>query len=308
MVDKTNLLEKSVKTLRQRGVVELSRKAAVYLARAVAGRSNRLSNSLDFAILRDSLMREYGSVLQRNEIFRDLHAGRRCFVIGNGPSLKEQDLSPLKGELTFVTNSFYRHPVVGEAWQPSYYFLSDPCYFDDSADLSEFAQMTSRIESAPFFVPYFARDFLAKTSALPSQRTFLVAAQGGLEEELWRKKPDLTALMPGAQTVVQLAIMTAMFMGCSKIYLLGLDHDWLSHGGEHINFYSEQAIDSQPDGNLNGWQYKPLMESVLTMWEIYEKLEQLARADGITIFNATRGGFLDVFERANYEDAVIIKQ
>src|SRR5260221_14598925 len=92
MVDKTNLLEKSVKTLRQRGVVELSRKAAVYLARAVAGRSNKLSNSLDFAILRDSLMREYGSVLQRNEIFRDLHAGRRCFVIGNGPSLKEQDL------------------------------------------------------------------------------------------------------------------------------------------------------------------------------------------------------------------------
>jgi len=99
-----------------------------------------------------------------------------------------------------------------------------------------------------------------------------------------------------------------MFMGCSKIYLLGLDHDWLSHGGEHINFYSEQAIDSQPDGNLNGWRYKPLMESVLTMWEIYEKLEQLARAEGITICNATRGGFLDVFERANYEDAVIIRQ
>ena len=32
------------------------------------------------------------------ETYHDLYRGKRCFVIGNGPSLRQMDLSPLKGE------------------------------------------------------------------------------------------------------------------------------------------------------------------------------------------------------------------
>jgi len=304
MTEKTGLLQRSIETLRHNGLTGLSQQAARYLARRLAWRSDAWSKSLDFKISRDYLLREYGSLIKRNEIFRDRHKGQRCFVIGNGPSLKKQDLSPLVREITLVTNSFYVHPIIGEHWQPSYYFLSDPVYFNDSADLSEYDKLTSKIQSAPFFVPHFARDFLVTTKALPPERTHYVAVWGGLEKESWRAKPDLTSVTPGMMTVVQLAIMAAMYMGCSPIYLLGLDHDWLSHGGEHINFYSEQGADDQPAGNINGWEYKPLMESVLVMWQLYEGLERSARAEGIRIINATRGGFLDVFERASYEEIV----
>ena len=31
--------------------------------------------------------------------FRNIHAGERCFVIGNGPSLTRMDLSLLNGEI-----------------------------------------------------------------------------------------------------------------------------------------------------------------------------------------------------------------
>src|SRR6185369_6375711 len=138
------------------------------------------------------------------------------------------------------------------------------------------------------------------SKALPAERTFYVATGGGVGEELQRR-PDLTKLTPGMQTVVQLAIMVAMYMGCSPIYLLGLDHDWLSHGGQHLNFYSEETPEQQPEGNLPGWTYRTMMEAMLTMWDIYEMLLRISNAEGIEIINATQGGFLDVFKRQRYE-------
>ena len=39
--------------------------------------------------------------------FRDAYKGRRCFIIGNGPSLRRMDLSPLRDEVTFGLNRIY---------------------------------------------------------------------------------------------------------------------------------------------------------------------------------------------------------
>ncbi len=302
MTEKTSLFGKSFETLRQNGLTRLSRKTALYLARWISWRTDAWSKHLDFAISRHDLLRKYGALIERNEIFRNRHQGQRCFVIGNGPSLKDQDLSPLANEITLVTNSFYVHPIIGESWQPDYYFVSDPYYFKDSESLSFFSELTSRITAAPIFVPHFARDFLVKTNALPQERTYFVAVWGGLEDESWQEKPDLTKVNPGMQTVVQLAIMAAMYMGCSEIYLLGVDHDWLSRTGEQLNFYSDQNSANQPAPIANCWTYRSLMEALVVMWQLYEKLDRLAKSEGIKIINATRGGFLDVFERGNYEE------
>jgi hypothetical protein len=284
-------------------LIGLSRQAALYLARRTAWRSDAWTRSLDLSVSRRQLLREYGSLIKRNEVFRDRHRGQRCFVIGNGPSLREQDLSPLANEITLVTNAFYLHPIVGEHWQPAYYFLGDPAYFKEDSDLSEYAQLTRKIQSALFFVPHYARDFLIKTAALPEERTYYIAISGRMDSNS-SEKFELSAITPAMQTVVQLAMMAAMYMGCSPIYLLGMDHDWLSHGGEHVNFYSAYDAAGQPAGNINGWGYKRMMESVLLMWQIYEGIERSARAEGVKIINATEGGFLDVFERGNYEEIV----
>ncbi|HRW61723.1 MAG TPA: hypothetical protein P5340_13855, partial [Defluviicoccus sp.] len=52
-----------------------------------------------------------------------LHAGRRAFIIGNGPSINGQDLTLLQNEITFVTNWFVNHPRFTEI-NPAYYCVS----------------------------------------------------------------------------------------------------------------------------------------------------------------------------------------
>jgi hypothetical protein len=292
-----SLSEKVRQTLKRDGWLGLPSRTIVFSLRRIAWGTDELSKHLDYSTQARTLLRNHASLFERNEIFRDKHKGRRCFVIGNGPSLNGQDLSPLGDELTLVTNAFCRHPILKE-WTPTYYFITDPTYFDGSERSRKLLLETrERVPSTTFFVPFYAHEALSKGDLLPAEQTYYVATLGG-KEDRWSARPDLTRITPGMQTVVQLAIMAAMFMGCSPIYLLGLDHDWLCHPQDHTNFYQKE------EGASKKWQYRPLMEAVLIMWQIYEMLDRIAAAEGISILNATRGGFLDVFERIEYESVV----
>jgi hypothetical protein len=285
---------KLLAALRHDGLQGLSSKAALYLSRRAGGRAAEWTRKLDYSVNAQSIYNHARPLIARNEIFRGRHGGRPGFVLGNGPSINEQDLRPLTGQVTFVTNAFCRHPIV-EEWQPTYYFLTDPVYYDGSdARRDDFDGIKARVPSSTYFVPHKAREYIERESLLPLERTYYVALAGNLAHDPpW--KPDFTLVQPDVRTVVQLAIMGAMFMGCQPIYLLGLDHDWLAHEHEHYTFYTGDAAEQ------HDWKYGDLMEAVLIMWRGYESIRRVAEAEGISIFNATRGGFLDVFERADYE-------
>lgn len=288
---------KALKTLRDDGLPALLRKATFYLSRNVERRIEPWNRQLEYTVHGQPIYREHQSLLARNEIFRARHSGRRCFVVGNGPSINEQDLPALASELTFVTNAFYKHPIVDQ-WQPSYYFLSDPHYYNGVEDTrKDFHEMTSRASSSTYFVPLKAREAIEGGELLPPEQTYYVALVGNLAHDpSWQ--PDFTLVQPDVLTVAQLAIMGAMFMNCSPIYLLGMDHDWLAHAGAHYTFYAGDGTEK------HARNYGDLMKEVLTMWRGYESIRRVAESRGIRIVNATRGGFLDVFERADYESVI----
>jgi hypothetical protein len=56
--------------------------------------------------------------------FKNTHTGKRCFIIGNGPSLKAEDLEQLKNEITFAFNRIY-YIFDQTSWRPTYYCAED---------------------------------------------------------------------------------------------------------------------------------------------------------------------------------------
>lgn len=252
------------------------------------------------------LSREERTLLARNAEFKNKHRDRRAFVIGTGPSLARQDLTPLGNEITFTLSGFWKHAIVDQ-WQPTYYCFSDPLLFDGSPVMKEFFQsLTKRITESTFFVPLSAFKTVQQHQLLPTARTYYVAFEGDLSTDAVDDL-DLTSPVPGIMNVAQLCMMIAIYMGISPIYLLGLDHDWLSHTGETKHFYAGHAgLEKHPEVRpvLGDWSYRHLMECQLVGWKAYENLARLAALKGIKIFNATDGGFLDVYERANYREIV----
>jgi hypothetical protein len=281
-------------TLRQGGLSDFTLKTGLYIARRVARRASGWVAKLNYLRGFLAIDGQDRRRLRGNEVLRGIHHGRRCFVIGNGPSINSQDLAPLAAELTFVTNEFFRHPVL-QQWQPRYYFLSDPMFFDGSVKMRDFfRQLTARVEKAHFFIPQSAKGVVEQQVLLDPGKTHFAGFAGDLADDPeWT--PDLTRILPGVRTVTQFAVLTAMYMGCSPIYLMGLDHDWLAHKNLHYTFYRVENPEH------HNWNYRDLMEAVLTMWKGYESIRKVAHSLDLRIINVTRGGFLDVFERADYE-------
>lgn len=240
-------------------------------------------------------------ILARNGRLKNRHKDRRCFIICNGPSLSKQEISPLADEITLVVNAFWKHPMIG-ALKPNYYLLADPGLFDGSEPFLNsgfsmttdqyFRSVRTKAPQSEFIVPFLGYRTIQEKSYLPLERLYFFASIGlvGFGDINF---PDLAQMIPGVQNVSQLAIMTAMYMGCSPIYLLGLDHDWFATWGATNDFNGKSAMLPRT--------YRCELERQLRLWRGYEQLLRVANVHGTRILNATRGGYLDVFERIDYE-------
>ncbi|MFO7997093.1 MAG: hypothetical protein R6U93_08195, partial [Dehalococcoidia bacterium] len=60
--------------------------------------------------------------MNRIKALKDKHEGQRCFIIGNGPSLRNTDLSLLRDEVTFGLNRIYL--LFDQIGFPTSYFVS----------------------------------------------------------------------------------------------------------------------------------------------------------------------------------------
>lgn len=285
-------------------------KGAEYVLRRTAEACNAAAPIVRERWVWKSLVPEERALVGSNAGYSNKHHGQRAFVCANGPSLAEQDIGPLRDEVAFVLNAFFKHPIVSE-WQPDYYCLADPALFDNSDGTNEFfVQLEERCPHSTMFVPLAAREGIRRYGLLKGMDLNYVAFGGYLQQGL-RKVPDLTRVVPGVVGVTQMAIMTAMFMGCSPIYLLGFDHDALFMRASLMegevdrmpHFYKGEAV----RGRANVWSTvstERLLGDELALYHGYRAIQKVAVQHGIQIFNATRGGFLDVFERADYEEVI----
>ncbi len=266
--------------------------------------SRFFSNSAERILTKIPISLNDKEILNRNHVFKNKHMGRRCFVIGNGPSLNKQDLSLLSNEITIAMNYFYKHPIVGK-WVPNYYCFADPNEFEVSAFAENFYQnLRQKIHSSKFLIPIYAKNYIENQKLLPVDQTYYAAFRGTLSNGL-NYNIDLTESIPGVQSTSQLAIMWSLYMGCSPIYLIGLDHNTLSYRGVEPHFYRDSTStvgnDLKAKEVLNKFYYKDELKAILDLWKGYETILRIIANKNISIINATEGGFLDVFERRDYK-------
>jgi hypothetical protein len=239
-------------------------------------------------------------VLQRNAVFANKHKGQPAFVIVNGPSLAKQDILQLKDQITFCVSGFWKHEAVA-TWQPTYYSMLDPYFFSNiDATQTFYRNLNERIQTSTFFLPLFrGYDAIHKHNFLPSERCHFVASVGAGESVC-----DFTKIVQSFAGVSAFALSQAIYMGCSPIYLLGFDHDYLANRGVNSHFYAGGTLPGHPLNDVAQearWGYDDEMRANLRLWTNYRRLKAEAERRGIQVFNATVGGYLDVFDRFDYD-------
>jgi hypothetical protein len=276
---------------------------ATFFAKGIRKLAESLLHTADYIEARRSLTRQQRAVLQRNAVFKDRHKGKPAFVIVNGPSLASQDILCLKDQISFVVSGFWKHEAVLN-WQTTYYSLLDSNYFNNTESTKGFYEnLNQRIQKSTFFLPLFRGfDAMAKNNFLPEQQTYYVATAGDNVST-----NELTDVVQRFAGVSAFALSQAIYMGCNPIYLLGFDHNYLANRGVDQHFYQGDILKGHPSTNVPLCEltaYDDEMRANLHLWKNYRVLDAVAKSKNIKIYNASNGGYLDVFERVDYEKVI----
>jgi hypothetical protein len=244
-----------------------------------------------------------GSVLARNEKFRNRHAdGSRCFILATGPSIRTQDLSLLKGETCISLSNFIVHPH-NSLIRPAYHCVPRLGFPPSTPETAAawFREMEAKTGQATFFMDY-ENQWIVDRYGLFRDKELHYLSFGRNWSGLNGAGIDLTLPLPRIQSSPVMALQVAIFLGFKEIYLLGCDHDWLLHFGQSLHFYqeNENPIFQQP-GVAENWDLEAEARAFAVLFGQYRELLNYAGPRGIRVFNATAGGLLNVFPRVTYE-------
>jgi hypothetical protein len=222
--------------------------------------------------------------------FRDAYKGRRCFIIGNGPSLRRMDLSPLRDEVTFGLNRIY---LLFEELGFSTTFL----VAINRLVLEQAAQEVTAVDST-VFLNWWSRHhvppnrdpiYLRVTSAKPRFST-------AVDRGIW-----------GGATVTFCALQLAYYMGFEEVILIGVDHSFADKGRPNAVVESSGPDQNHFDPKYFGkgfrWQLPDL--------EMSERAYMLARdayeRAGRRVLDATVEGKLEVFPKVDFTSLFVPK-
>lgn len=215
--------------------------------------------------------------------YKQCNKGKRCFIVATGPSLDVQDLNKLYlyGEDSISMNTIW-HAFGSTGWRPTYYMADDYRVFGQLKDY---------------------KDDLAHT----------ICFIGDTDESFWKEKynnnvlrhhlsyectetrypkfsEDFSRTCYMGCTVTYSCMQLAVYLGYSEIYLLGVDFSYGGSGKDtkYTHFYQEKKIEAI------GFEKHVKLA--------YLKAKDYADSHNIKIYNATRGGKLEIFERVCFDD------
>ena len=214
---------------------------------------------------------------------KDKHRGQRAFIIGNGPSLKQTDLTRLQGEFTFGMNRIYlAFPELG--FTTTYYVSINSLVIEQCAD-------EIRNLPIPKFLSWRSHQLIQPTK----DTAFLHTTYTGP-----KFASDARGRLWEGATVTYVALQLAYHMGFQQVILIGVDHNFTTQGKPNATVTSQGDDPDHFHASYFGKGFRWQLPDLDTSERGYHMARQAYEADGREVLDATVGGKLTVFQKVDY--------
>ena len=232
--------------------------------------------------------------------------GDALIILGNGPSLRDnldQDMAVLHSHDTLAVNFAATTPEF-KSLHPRYYVLADPHFFNNTEDanVSRLIESLSAVDwELILFVPAQSARKVRRMISNPNIRIAgfnMLAAEGflWLSQQLMQRHMG----MPRPRNVLIPSLMIGIWLGYSRIVVLGADHSSVQP-----HFYKENPQEIERiTKTYDSRRLHEVLESMCIAFKAYHSIEAFARHRGVEILNATPGSYIDAFRRANLQAAL----
>jgi hypothetical protein len=250
--------------------------------------------------------------MRRNKELKGIHKNKRCFIIGNGPSLKKYDLNRLSNEFVFSVNYLMKSELF-RTIKPDYHFLFDPNLFTkENINQNLKVIMTKTLEvndNIKFFIPYkYKNDF---STAFPNINTYYIY-NNRIPTRFSKSSYMIHKNSLLFHNVVIYSISLALYMGFKEVYLLGVDmtgflehfeYNKTNNQWGHVYEKTETELKRiKISLKNNSYDNEFYLKTYGKTFEHFKYIKKVACYVNAKIYNASDFGALDVFERRKFED------
>jgi hypothetical protein len=229
--------------------------------------------------------------IRRLAALKDAHKGQRAFIIGNGPSLKQTDLTKLKNEFTFGMNRIYlMFPELG---------FTTSCLVSINDLVIEQCAAEMAALDLPKFLAWRSHRHFTKSQFPNSQSTnlptFLYTTYTGA-----RFTRDVRGRVWEGATVTNVALQLAFHMGFEQVILIGVDHNFASKGDANKTVVSDGDDPNHFSAAYFGKGFRWQLPDLDTSEIGYRFARQAYESAGREVLDATVGGKLTIFPKVDY--------
>lgn len=233
---------------------------------------------IDYEYMNKTIYQSWKKELER---FKNCHYGKRIFIVATGPSIRVEDLEKLKDshELTISMNGII-YFLEKTTWRPDYYVISDGEMirtYETELEREKYLRNTEKFFSDNYLKFWEKKHDSTYHGFRQIQKPYEIEFSNDFSEQVY-----------AGYTVVYSCIQLAVYMGIKEIYLLGCDFSFSQDMKAQNNHCYRKKVEFYTfnfDGALKG----------------YLCAKKYADENGLKIYNATRGGKLEVFERVDFD-------
>jgi len=250
---------------------------------------------------------KYKNLLLKNIQLNNKHKGKRCFILGSGPSIKNEDLIPLKNEIVFALNNFYVHPdfSIIMSGNKDKYYLTAPIHPPQTEKEWKdwLSDMEENMPNNTTMIFGLNRDdinikYICDQNNLFNNNKIYWYFSGKIVNEYYnysQQDVNITKMIWIADTVSIYALILAIYMGFSEIYMLGMDHNYICNKESNYRFYNNGIHQhNEQQRSLKG--SSKVKHFSKGLYNIFSQYEMIKNNTPKSIYNVSSNSLLDVFE------------
>lgn len=248
-------------------------------------------------------------LLEPNRKLVGTKTGKRCFLIATGPSLKQEDLSKLKGEDVFSVSNFFLHPEAPglnplfHSFAPYHEPLVRENYIDWLRQADQQLPKSTGMVLGHTTEPMVREAGLFKNRPVHYLYLDIFPSAGRL---------DLTQpiLQPLSGPLLLVPVLFAM--GYSEIYLLGIDHTQIRNYKQTVSHFYETGKDPRQNASdTASWLDKNIQDELHYLNETFEQYQfyrkrfgKLGGQGDSEIINLSQDSYLDFLPSARLSEVI----
>jgi hypothetical protein len=263
---------------------------------------------------------KWKNLLDKNIEFKNSFRGKRCFILGTAPSIMDFDLNKIKNECLIAINEFHHHPDFDQVFNShpeNKFIVLPPTHSSITEDeilkiLSEMQHKISRQITLFLGLDNYQLNYHQQVSAHHLfQEHQLRYFNTGIQTQLgWyrfsKKHWDLTRNIWSSSVGSVYALIIAIYMGFDEIYLLGIDHSYLSFTdpvayrfyGDHPNLKKRNEIER------NEMEHQKSRNTIILEGThlAFEQYTLIAKHSKSQVYNLSKQSIIDIFPKKDFPE------